>query len=364
LSSVVLNRSALNRAVLARQLLLERAAMPAADALEHLVGLQSQAPNPPFVGLWTRLAGFDAGELSQMMLERSAVRIALMRSTIFVVTARDCLALRPLLQPVLLRGLRGNFGRQLEGLDLEALAVAGREVVEERPRTFSQIGSTLVERWPDRDPQALAIAVRAIVPLVQVTPRGVWGRGGPAAHTSAEAWLGRPLDNASIVDGLILRYVGAFGPATVMDAQVWSGLQRLGEVFDRLRPTLLTFRDEQGRELFDLPDAPRPDPESPAPVRFLPQWENLLLSHADRTRVISDENRARINTDNGVMLGTVLVDGFVSARWDVTQSRVAASLRIEQMRTLSADEKDAITAEGERLLEFMAPDVESRNLEI
>jgi hypothetical protein len=359
-----LTRRALNRAVLARQLLLERAVMPARDVLEHLVGLQSQAPNPPFVGLWTRLEGFDPGELSAMMVERSAVRIALMRSTIFVVTASDCLALRPLLQPVLMRALRGNFGRHLEGIDLKALTAAGRDLVEERPRTFSQIGALLVERWPDCDPQALAIAVRALVPLVQVTPRGIWGRGGPAAHTSAEAWLGGPLDTGSTLDGLVLRYLGAFGPATVMDAQVWSGLQRLGEVFDRLRPRLRTFRDEQGRELYDLPDAPRPDPDLPAPVRFLPQWENLLLSHADRTRVISDEDRRRINTDNGIMLGTVLMDGFVSARWDVRQGRAEASLRVVPLRPLSAEEKDAVSAEGERLLEFLAPGAASRNLRI
>ncbi|HEX2036936.1 MAG TPA: winged helix DNA-binding domain-containing protein, partial [Chloroflexota bacterium] len=268
-SGAVLSRRALNRATLARQLLLSRRQLPVAQAIEHLVGLQAQTPHTWYVGLWTRLEGFRPPLVADLLAERRVVRLALMRSTIHLVTARDCLFLRPLVQPVIERSMNGNFGRSLAGVDAAALAAAGRALVEERPLTFTELGKRLAERWPGRDPAALAQAVRAWVPLVQVPPRGLWGTSGQARHTSAESWLGRPLDPAPSLEELVVRYLAAFGPAGVMDMQTWSGLTRLGEVVEGLRPRLVTFRDEQGRELFDLPDAPRPDPDTPAPPRFL-----------------------------------------------------------------------------------------------
>ena len=360
----VLGRRALNRALLARQGLLRRWTISPAEAVERLVGMQSQAPDPPYVGLWTRLEGFRPEELARLVEERAVVRIALMRSTIHLVTARDCLALRPLLQPVIDRAFRGGFGRRLEGVDDAALATAARALVEERPRTFAEIGAALGERWPDRDPAALSAAARTLLPLVQVPPRGLWGRSGPAAHTTAEAWLGRPLDPDYPVDDVVLRYLAAFGPASVADAQTWSGLTRLKEPMERLRPGLLCFRDEQGRELFDLPDAPRPDPETPAPVRYMAEWDNVLLSHADRTRAISEEDRRRIFTPNGIFPGTVLVDGFVAGTWKIERSRGAATLRVEPFAPLAPDDEAALTAEGERLLDFAAAEVPTREVRV
>src|SRR5580692_11152067 len=358
--SDMLSGRALNRALLDRQLLLRRDPLPAAagpradrviETVEHLVGLQAQAPFPPYYGLLSRLDGFRPADLAELLLTRKVVRIGLMRGTIHLVSADDCLGLRPVLQPVLERGLRANFGRRLTGADRAALAAAGRALVEDRPMTFSEIGRALAPRWPQHPPNALAQGVRALVPLVQVPPRAVWGQAGQAAHTSAEAWLGRPLAASASPDQVVLRYLAAFGPATVADAQAWSGLTRLRGVIERLR----TFRDEQGRELFDLPDAPRPDPDTPAPVRLVAEFDNLVLSHADRTRVISEPDRQRLYTKNGIFPGTVLIDGFVRGMWRITIARRAAVLAVEMFGPVGGHERDAVAAEGERLLEFAAP---------
>jgi hypothetical protein len=360
-----LSLRALNRALLDRQLLLRRDPLPDAagpragrviETVEHLVGLQAQAPFPPYYGLWSRLGGFRPGDLSDLLLNRKAVRIGLMRGTIHLVSADDCLGLRPLLKEVLERGLRGNFGRQLTGVDGAELAAAGRALVDDRAMTFSELGTALAQRWPGHPPNALAQGVRALVPLVQVPPRGVWGESGQAAHTSAESWLGRPLRADTSVEHLVLRYLAAFGPATVADAQAWSGLTGLREVTGRLEARLRTFRDEQGRELFDVPDAPRPDPGTPAPVRLVAEFDNLVLSHADRARVISEPDRQRLYSRNGIFPGTVLIDGFVHGMWRVTTTRRSAVLTIELFRKAGGRERDAVAAEGERLLEFAAPD--------
>ncbi len=352
----VLTLRELNRATLERQMLLRRRKLPAAEAIEHLVGLQAQAPNPPYVGLWTRLEGFHPDELARLITERRAVRIALMRNTIHLVTARDCLRLRPLVQPIFDRYLYANHAHRagIEGVDIEALVTAGRALLEERPRTAKELGELLRERWPDRDPASLARAIRHLVPLVQVPPRGIWGKSGPAAHTTAETWLGHPLDPDPSLDEMVVRYLGAFGPATVKDVQTWSGLTRLGEVVERLRPRLRTFRDEHGKELFDLPDAPRPDPDTPSPARFLPEFDNLILSHADRTRVIADEHRKVIASKNGMVPATVLVDGFVRGTWKTERTRGKATLVIEPFEPLSRENCNALAEEGERLVRFMA----------
>jgi len=356
MTAEMLNLRALNRATLERQMLLRRRKLSAAEAIEHLVGIQAQAPNPPYIGLWTRLEDFDPDELSRLILDRRAVRIALMRNTIHLVTAGDCLALRPLVQPIFDRVLSSNHshGAALKGMDLEAVAAAGRTLLEERPRTGKELGGLLAERWPDRAPASLAHAVRGREPLVQVPPRGVWGRGGPAAHTTAESWLGRPLNHDSTLDEMVARYLGAFGPATIKDAQTWSGLTRLRGVFERLRPRLYTFRDERGNEVFDLPDAPRPDPEIPAPPRFLPEFDNLILSHADRSRVIADDHRRVIASRNGMVPATVLVDGFVRGTWKVEHTKKAAALAITPFEPLPKQDRDALAEEGERLVRFVA----------
>jgi hypothetical protein len=358
----VLTLQALNRALLDRQLLLRPAPLPEAgpradrviETVEHLAGLQAQAPFPPYYGLWSRLAGFQPGDLAELILSRRVVRIVLMRRTIHLVSARDCLWLRPAVQPVLDQGLGLMLRGDLAGVDAGALASAGRALVEQRPLTFSELGTELARQWPQHPPGALAQGIRALVPLVQVPPRAVWGRAGQAAHTSAESWLGRPLEPRP-PDHLVTRYLAALGPGTVADIQAWSGLTRLREVVDRLRPGLRTFHDEQGAELFDLPDAPRPDPDTPAPVRLVAEFDNLVLSHADRTRVISVPDRQRLNTRNGIFPGTVLIDGFVRGMWRIVRSRGAATAIIELFEPFREIDREAVRGEGQRLLEFAAP---------
>jgi hypothetical protein len=362
----VLGLRALNRALLSRQMLLDRPDLPDdADgrraeviaAIEHLVGLQAQAPFPPYYGLWSRLGGFRPEDLAVLITDRSVVRIALMRGTIHLVSARDCLPLRRQLQPVLERGLRGTFGRQLAGVDPGALAAAGRELVESAPMTFSQLGEALAARWPDHRPAALAQGVRALVPLVQVPPRAVWGRSGQSLHTSAEHWLGQPVTGAAgpaeSVAELVTRYLAAFGPATVRDVAAWSGLAGLRSVLEELRPSLITFADEQGAELFDLPGAPRPGGDAPAPVRLVAEFDNLVLAHADRSRVVSAENLKRFYTINGIFPGSVLIDGFVAGLWRLARNSGGATLTIELFGP--GQNLDPVVAEAERMLTFCAP---------
>ncbi|WP_405670458.1 winged helix DNA-binding domain-containing protein [Streptomyces sp. NBC_01530] len=348
----VLDRRTLNRALLARQLLLERQPVSASAALEHLVGMQAQAPDPPYIGLWTRLAGFAAEDLAGLIREREAVRLVLMRGTLHLVTAHDCLTLRPVLQGALDRQLTGAFGRRLGGLDLDEVSAYGRKLCEAEPLTVGGLGALLAERWPQHEAFALANVVRNRVPLVQLPPRGLWGVGGQAVHGTAESWLGRSPAADTAPDALVERYLAAFGPATVKDIQAWSGLTRIGAVVKRLRPRLRMFHDENGAELYDVPGAPLPDPGTPAPVRFLPEFDNILLAHADRTRILTDEQRRQVFTRNGLIRSTVLVDGFVRAVWRIEDG----GLVVEPLgRPLPARERTAVEREGRALLAFTAP---------
>jgi len=355
-----LSLRALNRATLARQHLLARVDRSAVEMIEHLVGMQAQAPFPPYTGLWTRLVDFQPGELADALVDRQVVRIALMRGTVHLVSAADACFLRPLIQPLLDRDLRTNtqHAAGLVDLDQPKLAATAREVLAGRPHTAKELGAALAERWPDRPATALAHAARGLLPLVQVPPRAVWGKSGQTAYQTAEHWLGRDLDRSPDPKRMVARYLGAFGPASVADVQAWSGLTRLREVTDGM--DLVAFTSEDGKELLDLPDAPRPAEDTPAPVRFLPEFDNLLLSHADRTRVMSDEHRKRLlGVKNGVFPGTFLVDGFLRGAWRITTQRKSAVLTITPWARTTKKDLAALTREGHRLLAFAAAKAET-----
>ncbi|MFG2410185.1 winged helix DNA-binding domain-containing protein [Streptomyces goshikiensis] len=353
----VIGTRSLNRATLARQLLLGRAGMSARDAVGHLLGLQAQNVKPPYYQLHARLAGFRPAELAGLMESREVVRMVTMRSTIHTHTAHDALTLRPLVQPARDREV-GHFRKGLVGVDLERLTARARAFVEAGPpRTMGEIREELLTQWPGADPQSLAVAARCRLPLVQVTPRGVWGRSGQVRLTTLENWLGSEraaAAGAASVDDVVLRYLGAFGPASVKDMQTWAGLTRLRGAFERLRPRLMVFRDENGAELFDLPDAPRPDPDTPAPPRFFPEFDNLLLSHADRTRVITPEAKGRSWAGNQAYR-TLLLDGFLAGLWKADAGVLTVELFAPESKA-AKEAKEEIVAEGELLLAAMEED--------
>ena len=341
--------------------MLGRSQISAKDAIERLVGMQAQEPIDPYIGLWTRLDGFRAEDLANMISKRRAVRMGLMRGTVHLVTARDALAMWPVVRSVFERvflGARGDVGvptytSRLAGVDMKTLLAAGRKLVDEDPRSAAELRPLLKKRWPKHDAEALAAAVHFLLPLVQVPPRGLWGKSGQARHTSLESWLGKELGSDASPDKLIVRYLRAFGPATVADARNWSRLSGLREVFERLRPRLRTFRDENGRELFDVPDGALPDPDTPAPPHFLPQYDNVFLGHEDRSRIVRDDFKRSPWIEGN--FGTVLVDGFIGAIWKIVRKGDAATLQIEPVSAVGPKDMDAVAAEGERLLAFTDP---------
>lgn len=348
----VLSRRTLNRTLLARQLLLERVQRPAFDVVEHLVGMQGQEPPDPYVGLWTRIEGFDPAELSRLIEERQAVRMGHLRGTLHLVTARDALAHYPILADVMARSWRSSpFAKRLVGVDVDALLARAREVLEERPRTPSELGLALAPGWPDRDATSLAYAARFLLPLVQVPPRGLWGRTGRPTNTTAEAWLGAPMDHRPSIDDLVLRYLAVFGPATVGDIRIWSWLTGLREVVDRLPPRLRTYSDEAGRELLDVPDGVIADADLPAPIRFLPQYDNVFLSHDDRSRISGEMSWG---IDFG-WKGPVLVDGGIAAAWRVRRAGNVATMTVELGRRLTSAERVELEDEATALAAFLDP---------
>jgi hypothetical protein len=358
----VLTLRALNRALLARQHLLARARMPAAAMVEHLVGLQAQIPTNPYFALWSRNDAFETIELERLLEERSAVRMSLLRTTLHLATTRDALAMRPVLQAVHERAFETGtpFRRQLTGMDLAEIVQVGRTLLENQALTLHELRRWLAERWPQTDASSLAYAVRYLVPVVQVPPRGLWQRSGQPRWQTLTSWAGRPLELDASPDALVLRYLRAFGPASAADLATWSWLTGVREVVQRLRPSLRTFRDERGVKLFDVEDGLIPDPETSAPPRFLPEYDNLTLSHADRSRVVPREV-ARRYTGFGYV-GTFLVDGFLAGQWRIDRGSESHRLILEPFVELSDAQATELAQEGERLLAWHAAPAEAERI--
>jgi hypothetical protein len=345
-----LSNRALNRATLDRQLLLARVARSVDDTIEHLVGMQAQNPLDPYYGLWARLEQFEPTELSALIEDREAVRTAFLRATIHLVTSADCLGLDATIRPVSARTFGStSFSKNTAGMDIDQVLALGRRLLEEAPMGRAELGRVLAERWPERDPQSMAYTVSYLLPLVQVPPRGLWGKKGPATWTTVDHWLGSKPSQEPAHESLVLRYLAAYGPATVSDIRVWSGVTGLAAVVGKLRPGLRVFIDEYGRELLDLPDAPRPDPDTSAPPRFLPEYDNVLLGHADRSRLIE------LGAAAPGWAGNLLYDGFLRGSWKISRSRGKTRIVVTPFTRLSKKAVDEVTQEGLDLLQRVAP---------
>lgn len=367
----------LGRALLARQHLSARSTAPATAEVEHLVALQSQNPTSAYLALHARVAGFTHGDLGAAMLDRRVGRLALLRDTVHLVSAADALALWPLLAPVLRRNLTTNASAAptLRQVDLDDLRRAALDALADGPLTAGDLGARLAVTWPGLDPRALATGARGLLPLVQVTPRGVWGQSLATTWTTAQAWFGAPLaepaDPADALATLVRRYLAAYGPATVADVQRWAGLTRLAAVVDRAGLVELRHTDgPRGRErvLLDVPGAPLPDPGAPVPVRLLPDFDDVLLGHDDRTRIVPADVRPALASRNGMPPATVLVDGTVGGTWTLRRERVPrpagspvgrrerAVLAVTPLRRWSRADRAAVLAEAERVALFVADD--------
>lgn len=336
----------LNRTLLRRQFLTARTALPAREIVHRLVALQGQEPDAPYIGLWTRKNAFEHEGLTGLLHDGTVVRGALLRTTQHIALAGDFRWLRPTVQPVLDRVITGAVRAELTGLDRAELDEEVRRLLATEALTRPQIGRLLTERFPGRDPAALAAAAHFRLPLLHPAPSGTWGHRGKITCVHADTVLGEPLD--ADVEEMVRRYLAAFGPASVKDVQTWSGLTRLRETLDRMRG-LRAYRDEAGTELFDLADAELADEDTPVPVRFLPAFDNVLLGHADRARIIHPGDRKQVTPGLSIVRPTFLVDGFVAGIWSLR----GGELTVTPFRPLG--DREAVAAEAEELAAFAAP---------
>jgi len=350
-----MNLRELNRATLARQLLLERSSLTPLAAIERLVAMQAQVARPPFIGLWTRLASFRREQLCTLLHDRKVVRVTALRATLHLMTARDYIALRPAMQPMLTQIMAALLKQRAATIDLAKLSAFAATLL---PATFDQLRPQLAKKFTTTDERALGYAVRTQLPLVQLpTDADRWAFPASAQFAAAAAYLDAPIAPTAEPHELVRRYLAAFGPASIKDAQVWSGIRDLKPIFEALRPELVTFRDDDTkRELFDLPAAPRPPASTPAPARFLPDFDNLVLGHDDRRRIVSDADRKRIVTKNLLVKATFLVDGFVAGTWTIARKKAAATLQLTPFAPLKKPARVELEREGDALLRFVEPD--------
>jgi hypothetical protein len=339
----VLSLRELNRALLARQLLLERRKLSVQAAVERICAIQAQWPQSPYIALWTRLIGFRKEQLTRALVEKRVVKSQLFRITLHITSARDYPYYAAAWLPAARDTTPGVTTKKLD--ELSALV---QNAAMNGPVTQAEVEELAVEgmrgfRW----------RTRTLAPLLHLPPSGTWSHYGRVQLRAMQAYLGVELPaREDGAEHLVQRYIAAFGPATQQDLLRFAGV-RVGDVragLDRL--DLRTFRDDRGRVLLDLPRAPLPDGDTPAPVRFLPKWDSSLLGYAppERTRIQPEKYRPTVIRKNGDVIPTVLVDGFVAAGWNVDRK---GKLEISPLRRLTKAERAEIDAEGERLVEFL-----------
>ena len=352
----------LNRTLLDRQGLLERSVTPVPVMIERLAGLQAQVPSNPYVALFSRIENFDPAELSRLVETKEAIRIPVMRATIHLLTARQARYVVPLAAPVLAGTFRSQFRKHLGGAGQDEIAAAGRELLERGPMTRAEVGKALLERWPDLTFDLLGQTVAHLLPLMQVPPRGEWGASHRATLGLVEREAGIELEADPGTERLVLDYLAAFGPATSADLRNWSRLTGLKAVIDRMRPDLRVYENEEGRELLDHPQGELTDPGVPAPVRFLPEYDNVLLGHQDRSRVLAGLGPS-VPGPTGRWIGTLMADGHFRGYWKLEEDEDPVRLTIFGLREINSDSaslKREILTEAERLVDFIRPDLASQ----
>jgi len=354
--NAVLSDRALNRATLARQLLLARHKLPVVKAVEQVLALQAQVPRPPHVGLWTRLQTFEREHLLEPLHARTLVRATTMRGTIHIMSAKDFIAFRGALQPSLTAGWKTVAGKAPVP-PIDKLLAAGRKFLGSGGYTFNDIRAELVKQFPKAHDRVMGYAVRTHVPLVQVPTReDDWGFPSDAAFALADGWLKKPIGEGAGASALILRYLAAFGPASAADIQSWTGFRGVADLLKPIRSKLVTFSDERGRELFDLPKAERPDPDTDAPVRFLPEYDSVMLGHADRSRIVDEKFRKVLVTKNLIIPATFLVDGRIAGTWKLERKKKSATVLLSPLFPLKKAARAALKEEGEALARFVEPE--------
>jgi hypothetical protein len=350
-----LSDRALNRATLERQLLLGRRKMPVVKAIEQVLALQAQVPRPPHVGLWSRLEKFERRHLLAPLHARTLVRATTMRGTIHIMSAKDFVAFRAALQPSLSAGWKTIAGKAPTP-PIDALVAAGRKFLGRNGYTFNEIRAHLVKQFPKAHDRIMGYAMRMHVPLVQVpTEDDDWGFPADSAFALADDWLQKPIGEGAGAAALILRYLAAFGPATVADIQSWTGMRGIAELMAPIRSKLVTFKDERGRELFDLPKAPRPNADTDAPVRFLPEYDSVMIAHADRSRIVDDTFRKVLITKNLIVPATFLVDGRIAGTWKIERKKATATMMLAPLVPITKAAKAALQEEAEALVRFVEP---------
>jgi hypothetical protein len=347
---------AINRATLARQLLLERTDASATEVVGRLAGMQGQEAKHPFVGLWSRMHGFGDEHLMAAVRKRDIVRATLFRGTLHLVTGKDYLRFRSTLSPVLESWLR-VLGDRAEGMQPEKVVKAAKALLVHEPLTFAELRDALVREFPNVNERALGFCTRMMVPLVMFPTDTRWGWPANARFTPAEEWLGATIEPQAVPEELLLRYLEAFGPATPADFQTWSGLSKVKPLFDSL--DLERLADENGKTLYDVPGGLRPDADTPAPVRFLPEFDNLLLAHAKRDRIIADEHKPAVFTKNLRVRATYTVDGLVAGLWTAEKKRAVATLLVKPFGRTTKKIATELKREGIGLLRYLEPDAKT-----